>query len=247
MTCIFCGGEGRRSGEHVVPLWIDQFFSQLPPTRANPGGKRMTQRFTPALDAGVPAREWDSDGPDLKTNSVCERCNNGWLSDLETTASGLVGPLVLGDPTTLDAAGQRTIATWGYKTALLMQMLRPEGSRVVPTARFEELHGLGRPPSDARIWLAHRRGGNVMQETFSAIRITGGGVRVPGFFSVLAFGRMIILVAARLAPGPERMRIGSDVDPQITVQIWPGSVRGATWPPPTPLTDLKARSIIASL
>src|SRR5262249_50003798 len=111
MGCVFCGRKGEASTEHVVPLWIDPYFSQLTPTGAKPGGKRMTQRFTPALEAGV-EREWDSDGPDLKTNSVCLGCNNGWLSDLEQAASGVIGPMIIGEPAELTNDEQRLAATW---------------------------------------------------------------------------------------------------------------------------------------
>ena len=54
---------------------------------------------------GPPDREWSTDEVDLVTNSVCERCNNGWLHNLETEARTLLtrltpwhgdGPLVSG-------------------------------------------------------------------------------------------------------------------------------------------------------
>ena len=207
----------------------------------------MTHRFTPGPESGLEQREWDSDGPDLKTNSVCLECNGGWLSELEESASSAVGPLLIGEPATLDVDRQRLVATWSYKTALLMQMLRPGDLRAIPPERFEELHALRRPPSDARIWLGGRRGGNAMHEGLSQINIVSGGMVIPGFFSVLAVGRLVILVAARISPGPERFRIGHDVDPRITVQVWPASNRAATWPPEDSLEDLGARSVIVNL
>jgi hypothetical protein len=247
MVCIFCGGGGKASSEHVIPLWMDPFLSQLPTTGTKPGGKRMTHRFTPGPGGSTPTREWHNDGPDLKTNAVCERCNNGWLSDLEASACELAGPLVIGEPALLATGDQRVLATWCYKTALLMQMLRPKASHVIPPARFTELCDLGRPPTDARVWLASRQGGNAMHEGLNEINIAGSRLKIPGFFSLLALGRLVILVAGRLTPGPERIRIGSDVDPRITVQIWPTSCRPSKWPPLEPLDDLAARSVIAKL
>jgi hypothetical protein len=114
----------------------------------------MTQRFTPGLDGGRPAHEWDSDEPDLRTNAVCLECNNGWLSQLETEASSILKPLLLGEPAGLDGPEQRIVATWSYKTVLLFQMLRPKTARVIPERRFRELYERRRPPADVRVWLA---------------------------------------------------------------------------------------------
>jgi hypothetical protein len=80
MICIFCGKDWKASTEHVIPLWTDPFLTRLPADRSKPGGKRMTHRFTPGPESGLPEREWDNHGPDLKTNAVCLECNGGWLS-----------------------------------------------------------------------------------------------------------------------------------------------------------------------
>jgi len=247
MTCIFCGQHGKSSSEHVIPSWTDPFLSRLPPTGERPGGKRMTHRFTPGPESEVQMREWHNDGPDLRTNAVCEECNTGWLSDLETAVAGLIGPMIVGQPTILQTEDQKATAAWAYKTVLLMQMIRPSGLRVIPTERFRQLHDNRRPPSDVRVWLARREGGNAAHDALNEVRIAGPDLAVPGFFSLLALGRIVILVAGRLVPGPERMRIGSDVDSRITVQVWPASSRPTAWPPKEPLEDLSAGTVIARL
>jgi hypothetical protein len=86
-----------------------------------------------------------------------------------------------------------------------------------------------------------------MHDGLNEIRIAGGGLALPGFFSLLALGRLVILVVARLAPGPERLKIGSAVDHRITVQVWPASSRPAAWPPERPIGDLAAKTVIAKL
>ncbi len=208
----------------------------------------MTQRFTLGLDAGKPPREWDTDEPDLKTNAVCLHCNNGWLSQLETEASPILRPLLLGEPACLTGPEQRVVATWSYKTVLLFQMLRPKSARVIPEHRFRELYESGRPPTDARVWLASPAGNNAMHETSAEINLAGANnLNVSGFFSPLALGRLLALCAGRLSPGPERLTVGSAVDPRITVQIWPASVRPAYWPPETSLRDLRPSALVKLL
>jgi hypothetical protein len=108
----------------VIPQWTQPFLGAPPPSGTRPGGKRMTHRFTPGPGSKAREREWHSDSSDLKFKGVCGECNNGWLSDLEAEPSGLVGPMVIGDPVVLYGEGRVTVATWAYKMVLLIQMLR---------------------------------------------------------------------------------------------------------------------------
>ncbi len=75
---------------------------------------------------------------------MCQGCNSGWLSDLETTAQAIVGALVRGRGAILDGEKQRTVATWAYKTVLLFQMLVPSSfgpCRSLDTASSTEFAG----------------------------------------------------------------------------------------------------------
>jgi hypothetical protein len=161
-------------------------------------------------------------------------CNNGWLSQLEERASSILKlkPLLLGDSVGLDGEEQRVVAVWSYKTVLLLQMVRPKTSRPIPRERFRQLHELGRPPTDARVWLASSEGNNAIHETSTQINLARADkLVVPGFSTALALGRLLILCAGRLSPGPERVSIGSRVDSRITIEVWPASIRHRQWPP----------------
>jgi hypothetical protein len=155
--------------------------------------------------------------------------------------------MIIGLSTILQTEDQKVAAAWAYKTVLLLQMIRPLGLRVIPEERFRQLRENGRPPTDVRVWLARREGGNAAHDALNEIHIAGPGLVVPGFFSLLALGRIVILVAGRLVPGPERVRIGSDVDRRVAVQVWPASSRQMAWPPKEPLKDLSAGKVIARL
>jgi hypothetical protein len=207
----------------------------------------MTHRFTPSNGNETKAREWESDGPSLTTAAVCLECNNGWLSELETAASPLVGPLLLGEPTSLTTEQQTAVAFWSYKTVLLLQMIRAKEDRPIPVQRFRELFELGRPPADVRIWLGLPSGNNAMHEASTEINLANARHAVPGFFTALAIGRLLILCAGRLQSGREQLRIGHDTDPQIAVEIWPASLRARKWPPPEPVADLSLKALVRRL
>lgn len=146
----------------------------------------MTHRFTPSKGNESKAKEWESDGPSLTTTSVCLKCNNGWLSELETAASPLIGPLLLGEPKNLTADQQTVIAHWSYKTVLLLQMVRAKKDRPIPAERFREVFNLGRPPTDVRIWLGLPSGNSAMHEASTEINLANDRHAVPGFFTALA-------------------------------------------------------------
>jgi hypothetical protein len=247
MECIFCGESRKSSTEHVIPKWVGTVLLKLPATGVNPGGRLMTHRFAPAEGNDTPAREWESDGPSLTTNAVCIQCNNGWLGELEALSAPLVGSLILGEPTDLTTQQQSMIAFWSYKTVLLLQMIRSKMDRPIPARRFRELYELGRPPSDVRVWLGSPSGHHAMHETSTEIRLATNQIAVPGFFTALALGRLLILCAGRLRTGIEQIRIGHDANPRITTEVWPASLRIRRWPPFEALTDLHAKALVPLL
>jgi hypothetical protein len=207
----------------------------------------MTHRFTPSDGNETKAKEWESDGPSLATGSVCLECNNGWLSELETVASPIIGPLLLGEPTSLTTEEQRVVSFWSYKTVLLLQMIRAKEDRPIPARRFREAFELGRPPADVRIWLGLPHGNNAMHEGSTEINLANDRHAVPGFFTAVAIGRLLILCAGRLRSGPEQLRIGHKTDPRIAIDIWPASLRARYWPPPEPVADLRLKALVGRL
>ena len=56
-----------------------------------------------------------------KARVVCARCNNGWMSSLETSASSIVTRLVVEESSVLDISDQATLAHSAAKTALMEQ------------------------------------------------------------------------------------------------------------------------------
>jgi uncharacterized Zn ribbon protein len=51
--------------------------------------------------------------------AVCQRCNNGWMSDLEQDAKPMSEATLDGRGRLLHAGGQRTLAARALKTAMM--------------------------------------------------------------------------------------------------------------------------------
>ena len=245
MACVFCSSDGKPTKEHIIPKWLGpELYRAQPPTGQSAEEKRFTHRFNPGPGDDSLPREWSANEVDLLTNSVCGQCNSGWLHDLEFVARPLLTRLVMGEPTDLATDQQKTVATWAYKTALLFQLLRAADARAIPLHRFRELFSLRRPTAEARVWLGAAVGNNAMRETSTEVNMVNVQHEVPGFFSALALGRLLILCAGRLFPGPEQLQPGSRGRTTMTVPVWPASLRSVRWPPPKALENLEAKHLV---
>ena len=243
--CVFCDGDGKLTKEHVIPKWLGPVLYRVqPPTGHSPSGKRFTHRFNPGPDDDSSSREWSTNEVDLVTNSVCEHCNNGWLHDLETEAMPVLTRLVMGEATDLSADEHKMVATWSYETALLFQLLRAEDAQAIPLDRFRELFALRRPTAEARVWLGTTQGNNAAKETSTEVNMVNVQHEVPGFFSALALGKLVILCAGRLSPGPEQIQPGSRGRTSVAIRVWPATLRPAGWPPPEALENLEAKYLV---
>lgn len=113
--CIFCGAEAD-SYEHIFADWINELITP---------GEGEALRFD--VERGGVQRVHSY--PTKKVASqrakiVCERCNHGWMSDLETEASALLGPAILGHEARWDMAQQLLAATWAVKTAMVGETIQ---------------------------------------------------------------------------------------------------------------------------
>jgi len=56
----------------------------------------------------------------MTTGAVCASCNNGWMSDLEGRAKPMLETMLEGRGRALHQEGQRTLAAWALKTAIMV-------------------------------------------------------------------------------------------------------------------------------
>ncbi len=114
--CVFCGGE-RLTREHVWPQWIVAAIRQ----HVGPGPIRVARPGDTPYD--VPEL-------DVAVRMVCATCNNGWMSSLETGVRPALEPMILGRlPVLLTPAMQALLARWAFKTALMVDLFKPQSER----------------------------------------------------------------------------------------------------------------------
>jgi hypothetical protein len=142
--CIFCGAKAD-SYEHVFPDWINRVIVN----------DELDAEFFAVADGKIEnARAYLANkAASLRAKIVCDACNKGWMSDLESVICPLLTPLILGKETTLDHPQQLLTAQWAVKTAMVGETI------VYREAKFSQedrdlVRKQGHPPLRAHVSIA---------------------------------------------------------------------------------------------
>lgn len=115
--CVFCGGSltGLRSREHVFPCWLTDHYG----TAAQPFQIRWTADWSHELRG-----EREITMSSLVAGRVCRRCNNGWMSQLETDVAQPLLALASGNRplAELTTDERALVARWATKTAFALRV-----------------------------------------------------------------------------------------------------------------------------
>ncbi len=155
-TCIFCGepfGAGRKSSrEHIWPEWMHELLPEQAPAMLTRG----------STGTGLPNLEQLPMGgllqKKVKPRVVCQPCNNGWMSELETATKPILRPLILGEGKRLTRARQRTLAEWFCLKNMVLAYSAPEGARVASDAERAAFCADRTIPPRTQMWIGEHVG-----------------------------------------------------------------------------------------
>src|ERR1019366_8129238 len=100
--CLFCDNEAD-SEEHLWPAWILRYQGIALP-------------YVKTIENLVPVSIYV---PDVKAKAVCDPCNTGWMSRLETKVGPILKPLIRDISFTLDKRQQEILTRWSAKTGMV--------------------------------------------------------------------------------------------------------------------------------
>jgi hypothetical protein len=136
-TCRLCGSSGRRNLEDALPSWVLRYAEM------QPGGPYVGTAY---------GRPYSGRRPPASRVPVCASCN-GWMGrTFEEPAKRLLIPMFKGYPLTLLPDGQRVIARWTAKSAL-MQVLFDLPEDHVPTDVYRTFRATGEPPVGCQVFI----------------------------------------------------------------------------------------------
>ena len=142
--CIFCKEWGV-SKEHVFPDWLQQLLPKGP-NDTHQHGTVIWALDTNGIPIRVPTiRRRQGQASSKKVRTVCENCNNGWLSALEERTKPLLRRMVCGKPHRLNDLDQRMLATWVAKTAMVAEGVQA-GVTAIPQTNRDLLMSSLAPP-----------------------------------------------------------------------------------------------------
>ena len=119
--CLFCGGTGPMTREHVWPQWLQPYGRGVSPERSTVltgFGRTAADTFAehPTLITTQPGSVFAN-----RALSVCRRCNNGWMSALEQSVKPLLVSMMSGprsENVTLAPDQAAILAAWTIKVAV---------------------------------------------------------------------------------------------------------------------------------
>jgi hypothetical protein len=129
-SCVFCGG-APVTKEHVWPDWMRR--------RENIREARAHRQMFEHHGQVKEDRGWEGQPFQMTVRAVCRECNNGWMYDLEGKAEALLSPMLDGRGRELHRGGQRQLAAWALKTALMFDQASAPDSRAFPPGHYRHL------------------------------------------------------------------------------------------------------------
>lgn len=217
--CIFCAQKAD-SIEDAIPLWLSARFKAPGTMEHQPGINKPTLTY--------PVTQ-----PKITIKRVCKKCNNGWMSRLESRAKPVLTRILDEPACTLDIHNSKTLALWSAKTSMMMEVVNPSENWAFSELDRCLIYTNDLVPASTDVWLATCAN---FPSSFGVSRFLsneGSPDRVG--ITTLCFGclaiqvRKMSIVTAR--PGAS-ITIDERPGPweQVLLGIWPPASSPVSWP-----------------
>jgi hypothetical protein len=235
--CVFCGEAGKITLEHILPSWM---------TSGEDASRHLYIRESGGPD--YEPRRQSRPGParDLAAKGPCNRCNNGWMNDMDHGVLDVLGPqLIKGKTVKLTKAKKVALASWAVKYVLMCQLTHERDRRfAIPADDYTRFYDQRTPGNVMRLWAGYmeppgKHGGSALAFTDFSLNETyhdplvleraglDAALTSKNYCAIFRFGHCVIsLYQAK----PEILEVVRLLRPRTWVQIWP-SVGTSEWPP----------------
>lgn len=231
--CLFCDQQAG-SREHLWGAWIHR-RKDFGPLRISIGG----------------SPEKIVNNPEQRVSTVCGKCNNTWMSDLEAQNIPLMGCLMQDVAIPLDASQQSSLAAWSTKFAMVFESVKGRKKSLFyersECVKMRQNHTI---PARTRIWIGRfslnsigafgTDLGIVLHDTLKV------GV---GCATTIVVGHLVVQVLATHIFSEHGDKNIDDIPPkpgrwdEMLLTIWPVGSRPVIWPPPVTFTNSGGHSI----
>jgi hypothetical protein len=224
--CAFCPATAKMSGEHICSDWMGDLFP----------GQKTFRNLSPDLKS---PQSWTSSKLDWKAGVVCEPCNSGWMSDVESQhAKPAMEDLISGKlDIPIPQSRANSIALFAFKTAVILdQMNQGRAGLFFPRLARHRFRERLEIPFNVRMWMAGflpRTKGGCFSLYFES------KPDYPDVFQLYVFnfivGHFVFQVVAERCPTFLTLFPTPGFE-NLAVPFWPHIPVGCVWPPEVVLT-----------
>lgn len=230
--CLFCENYAN-SKEDTLPLWLLEVV-----------GNRQDMRKV-ISDLPIKIQKGSSV---LRIRTVCETCNNGWMSKLEQDTIPIFKPLLVNLSVPLSSEQQSLLASWVMKTGVVLDSIHRH-NRFYQKDECENLRETRTIPTGTVIWIG-RFFGNGLHAGLSDFSLESPPHVKVGTGCVITFvlGRVVFqILSARARADHKEQQFNVGFRPgrwdELLTKIWPNTGSQITWPPPLSFTLFDGASI----
>lgn len=148
--CIFCEGY-KLSKEHLLSDWLRELF----PRSGDDTHTYGTLEYKPKPTMVHTVRQGHSGSRKVRT--VCIRCNNEWMSQIDDAAKAVAIPLIKGEKCVVTEDIARILALWFSKTAIVGDSIKPTKSIILQSERSHLMNDKT-PPKNWEVWIGTYEG-----------------------------------------------------------------------------------------
>lgn len=228
--CYFCqkAFSSDRTREHAVPQWLLRYL--------NVASEPIRQTHVAVFGSEISSRQLRA--KNVVLGGVCESCNGGWLSQLESQAMPLIKDLINGKALTIGQKEMNLIRAWGYKTAMVFNS-SSNYRQLFTVEDFAKFFETRQSPSNVSIDLAllsnassneYRTRQSSVQMFLAPSEVVREKItpEVAERSGVITFQFGPLLLQTLSPPGPEWERVSERSSEILTVS---SSVDELIWPP----------------
>jgi hypothetical protein len=227
-ACIFCG-EPADSDEHLLPAWLQKVL---------PSDEAVLHYRQIGTDASA-RREWMKRPFREKAGVVCDKCNTGWMSRLESAAKPILTPAIRRTrmPLLFTPPQQRIAAAWALKTVLVFQ--GSHGGSIAPPFHASFLRDRHEPPEQVVVWSGSNYAGrdgdaaaSYVQRPLSVV-VEGAKddqTREFGYVSFLAVGSLSFFVIGHHYGNRVELQL-NNMAADLFIRLHPSTGAPVSWPP----------------
>jgi hypothetical protein len=223
--CIFCGNLAD-SKEDLFPRWIL---------------RRVNTRERLYRQSGDDPPEITED-QEVRIPCACRKCNNTWMSGMETTVKNFLGPMIEDISFPLSRQDQQNLTEWVIKCAMCNDTAdqRPRFFTESECHTFKKKRTI---PDRTLAFVARFTGRSLDSNgvDFTLVEPTTGSLLVRGHVYTVMVGHVVLQVLSWRPEAEHKdkiVRIKAADGPweQLTIQIWPIKRKAVSWPPPISLS-----------